>query len=135
MSELDDNWRKEILQRFEGRQALGRDELYDRYFAHIGLPKSDVFKCLDLIEFEYEIPSGILRPDDKLERLIKPVATHNPWRWLVYRTHEGDSESELNYQLGNRMRKYGTVGSWSHVRQFGDLTFAELLRAWCGLTK
>ena len=134
MSKLDDNWREDILRRFAGREDLSKDELYARYFEKCGFPKGDVLECLNLIEFEYQISSGILRPEDKLEKLFEPVATKNPWRWLVYRTHEGDSETEINYELGKRMRRFGTVQAWSHVKQFSSLTICDLIKAWCGRT-
>jgi hypothetical protein len=134
MSNIDVKWKQEILERFGGRENLSRDELYVRYFEGLGLLKDDVFECLKLIEDEYKLPAGLLRPDDRLERLFDPVAAKNPWQWLVYRTREGDSETEINYELGKRMRRSGTVQSWSHVEKFGDLSFLDLIRAWCGLT-
>lgn len=97
--------------------------------------KDKVFECLKLIEDEYQVPAGLLRPDDKLEKLFDPVVAKNPWRWLVYRTREGDSETEINYELGKRIRRSGTVQSWSHVEKFGDLTIRDFIRAWCGLTQ
>jgi hypothetical protein len=133
MSKLDADWRDEILGRFAGREDLSKDELYDRYFEKLGCPKPNVFECLNLIELEYQIPAGVLRPEDKLEKLIEPVPTKNPWRWLVYRTHEGDSETEMNYELGKRMRSASTVQAWSHIENFGELTICELIEAWCGL--
>lgn len=134
MTKVDSDWQKSIVARFEGRENLTKEQLYTHYFETLGLPKNEVFDCLGLIEFEYDFPVGLLRPEDKLEKLIKPVSTRNPWRWLVYRTHEGDSESELDYELGKRMRIHGTVGSWAHIKEFSDLTFGDFIKAWCGRT-
>jgi hypothetical protein len=132
VSKVDADWQQEILHRFDARENLTKDELYTRYFQRAGLPKEEVFDCLRLIEFEYKVPAGLLRPEDKLEKLFSPVSAQNPWRWLVYRTREGDSETEINYELGKRMRRAGTVKSWSHIEKFGDLTFRDLMKAWCG---
>lgn len=132
MTKLDKDWISAILARFEGRENLEKDELYARYFKHLELPRNEVFDCLTLIESEYDFPVGVVRPEDKLEMLFKPVSASTPWRWLVYRGREEDRETELNYQLGNRMRRHGTQGSWDHVKEFGDLTFGDLLKAWCG---
>jgi hypothetical protein len=132
MSKLDADWREDILRRFGGRQNLSKEALYARYFEKLGCPKTEVLECFNLIEFEYQIPAGVLRPEDKLEKLFEPVTTKKPWRWLVYRTHEGDSETEINYELGKRMRRFGTVQAWSHIEKFGDLTICELIKAWCG---
>ena len=134
VSEVDRDWRQEVLRRFEGRENLTHDELYSRYFESAGLPRDEIFECLKLLEFEYDVPSGLLRPEDKLEKLFKPVPANNPWRWLVYRTREGDSQTEINYELGKRMRRAGTIQSWSHIKNFSDITFSDLIRAWCGLT-
>ena len=133
MSQIDEEWRQQILHRFEGREVLTKDELFTRYFESEGLPKDEVNECFELIEFEYDIPVGVLRPNDKLDKLIQPVTTKQPWRWLVYRTREGDSESELDYELGKRMRRAGNLKSWSHIKRFGDITFFDFLKAWCGL--
>jgi hypothetical protein len=76
----------------------------------------------------------VLRPGDKLEKFFNPVSTRNPWRWLVFRTREGDSETEINYELGKRMRRFGAVQAWSHIEKFGDLEILEFIRAWCRLT-
>lgn len=132
MSKLDAAWREDILQRFAGRENLSKDAFYARYFEKLGCPKTDVLECLNLIEFEYQIPAGVLRPEDKLEKLLEPVSTKSPWRWLVYRTHEGDSGTELYYELSKRLLRFGTVQAWSHVEKFGDVTICELIEAWCG---
>lgn len=133
VSKLDTDWEQEILQRFDGRESLSNDELYARYFEKSGLRRDEVIECLKLIELEYRVPAGLLRPEDRLERFFKPVAARNPWQWLVYRTREGDSETELNYELGKRLRRSGTVQSWSHIEKFGHLTISDFIRAWCGL--
>ena len=134
MSTIHYKWRQEVLERFHGRENLSRDELYARYFEKAGLPKDEVLECLRLLEFEYDVPSGLLRPQDKLEKLFSPVPAKNPWQWLVYRTREGDSQTEINYELGKRMRRAGTIQSWSHIKNFGDITFFDLIKAWCGKT-
>lgn len=110
------------------------DRLFNQYFQPVGLPKDEVFDCLRLLEFEYGIPVGILRPEDKLSKLFEPVIAKTPWQWLVFRTREGDSETEINYQLGKRMRRARTLDSWSKVMRLGDMTVADLLRAWSGLS-
>jgi len=125
-------WRRAILARFNDRKDIGKREIYIRYFKPRGLDEDCVMECLELIETEYQIPAGVFRPEDKLEKLFEPVRTKNPLRWLIYRAHEGDSETEINYQLGKRMRRYGTIQSWSHVKHFGNLTLGDLIKAWCG---
>jgi hypothetical protein len=77
---------------------------------------------------------GVLRPEDKLEKLFKPVTAKSPWQWLVFRTREGDSETEINYELGKRMRQAGTTNSWSNIKTLGDITVLDFVRAWSGST-
>jgi hypothetical protein len=97
MNGTDAYWRAEMLRRFADREDIGKEELYKRYFAD--LPKEDVLKCLELIEFEYELPAGLLRPAGRLEKLFEPVASKNWWRSLVYQIRAGDRENELTLQL------------------------------------
>lgn len=120
-------WRKALLARFGDREDIGIDKVYARYFMEDNLPKDEVFECLKVIEFEYELPAGLIRPGDRLKELFRPVPTKNPLLWLFYRSREEDSESEINYELGKRMRKHGTFDSWQKIETFGDF-----IRAWCG---
>lgn len=127
MNGTDTYWRAAILSRFAGREKLSKEELYDSYFRQEGLPKEAVLECLGLIDEEYEFLAGFLRPEDKLKKLFEPVATKNPWRWLVYQVREGDSETELGYQLGKRTRQHGTFDARKDIETVGDF-----IRAWCG---
>ncbi len=68
-------WKSALLRRFGDRENLDREELYARHWAHYALPKREVFEALDLIELEYGIPSGVLRPEDELSKLLEPVPT------------------------------------------------------------
>lgn len=134
MSKVDHDWEQAMLERFKGRENLSFEQLFKQYFVRTELPKDQVLQCLQLLEAEYRIPIGVLRPEDKLDKLFKPVTARTPWQWLVFRTREGDSETEINYELGKRMRRAGTTGAWSDTNRFGDITILDLLRAWCGLT-
>jgi hypothetical protein len=127
MSGTENYWRTVFLGRFADREDIGKEEVYRRYWEKAGLPKADVFECLNLIESEYELPAGLLRPEDSLSKLYQPVATKNPWRWLVYQTRAGDRQSEIKYELGKQMRKHGTLGTWASIE-----TIDDLIRAWCG---
>jgi len=123
-----DAYLKDALRsRFGDREDIGKVGLYERYYAATDLPKEAILECCELIEFEYELSPGLLRPDDKLSKLVEPIPTKNPWRWMVYQTAAGDRQNELSYQLAKRMRQYGTVGFWSKIE-----TVDDLIRAWCG---
>ena len=81
-----------------------------------------------MLEVEFSLPPGLLRPQDDLNMLFESVETKNPFKWLVYRTRAEDGKSEVNSQLFKRMERYGTVGTWSQIT-----TVDDLVRAWCGL--
>lgn len=129
MNLADSKWTNVMRSRFGNRDLLSRDQCYEVYFEPLGLPKEKVLECLELIEFEFEVPIGLLRPTDKLSMLFTQVPTKNPWKWLVYRTREGDSQSELNYQTSKRLRQYGTLDLWENTE---IKAVEDLLRAWCG---
>jgi hypothetical protein len=121
------DWQKAMLGRFGDREDITKEGIYIHYFQALGLPEQCVFECLDLLESEYDVPAGLLRPDDKLLKLVQPVQARNPWRWLFYRSREEDIQSEINYQLAKRLRRHGTLGSWPRIVTIGDL-----VKAWCG---
>lgn len=125
----DDNWKAAIRSRFDGREDLTKREFYRRFYSSSDIPQEKILECLGFIEEEYEFPVGLLRPTDKLTKLFAPVTTKNPWRWLLYRMKEGDSQSEIEYELAKRQRRQGTVGTWSRLD-----TLDDLIRAWCGQT-
>jgi len=120
-------WHQRLLQRPTDRIDLGKDRLYDEYFAKQLLPQEQVLNCLSLLESEYQISTGLLRPKDSLEILFNRVPAKNPLLWLVYRTREDDSRSEINYQLGKRIRKYRLDVQSSQIR-----TLEDLVKVWCG---
>ena len=73
-----------MLKRFEGREDLGKEGLYKTYFEPLGLDKSEVLKCLEEIELGYEIPPGVLRPEDSMSKLNERVPTKNPIEWFLW---------------------------------------------------
>jgi len=127
LSMVDDNWRKAILSRFADREELSKEEFFRRYYLASGIPHGPFIECLSFLEAEYDFPVGLLRPEDKLTKLFAPVDTKNPWRWLVYRIKEGDSQSEIEYEIAKRQRRHGTLGAWSRLE-----TVDDLIRVWCG---
>lgn len=129
MNRADKFWTNVMRSRFVDRELLSRDECYNLYFGPLNLPKEEVLECLDLIEFEFEVPVGLLRPNDRLSVLFTRVPTKNPWKWLVYRMREEDSQSELNYRLSKKLRQYTTFEVWKNIH---IETIEDLLRAWSG---
>jgi hypothetical protein len=129
MNRSGEFWTSVMQSRFGNRELLSRDQCYEVYFAPLGLPREQTLECLDLIEVEFEVPVGLLRPTDRLSLLFTPVPTKNPLKWVVYRMREGDCQSELDYELGKRLRRYRTLDLWKNIE---IETIETLLRAWCG---
>ena len=120
--------RKDILiKRFDGRENLGKDGLYARFFESMGLVKNEVLECLDEIELGYEIPAGLLRPEDKMQKLNDRVQTMNPLEWFLWLGRNEFSADEITGELNRRLRKFGTFKDWTTIETFGDLVLA-----WCG---
>ena len=127
MSNSSYRWQDVIRSRFGEREDLGADELYEQYWAVTGLPKAKVLECLELIETEYQLAAGILRPEDSLDLLFDAVSTRNPLKWFLSQPAIEDRASEINHQLAKRMEESGTLGTWRSIE-----TVDDLIRAWCG---
>lgn len=126
---LDRKWLAAIRERFADREDIGRDHVFELYFASEGLARDDVFDCFDLIEAEYGYIGGLLRPDDSLDKLFEPVPTRNPFRWAEYRIMAGDRQLWFGDELLKRMRKHGT---YSYRKLLRNETIGDFVRVWCG---
>lgn len=120
-------WIAALRARLGDREELDVDQLFARAWASRGLSRDQVREALALIEAEYGLPAGILRPEDSLEVLFQPVQTSNPWHRLQYRFWAGDKRIELDRQVSRRLARYGTEGAWAKIR-----TIDDFIRAWCG---
>jgi hypothetical protein len=124
---MRDTWAEEILSRFHGREDLGRDGLFEKFFVADGLDKESALSCFEEIEMSYRIPIGILRPDDQLSKLFERAETCNPLRWLRWLGDNEFSDEGLLDELNYRMKNAGTENQWKSIE-----TFDDLVRAWCG---
>lgn len=120
-------WRRSLLSRFADREDLGKTKAYQEYWA--AFPEQEVMELFELLEMEYQLPPGLLRPEDKLNKLLEPVTTVNPLKWLLYRARTEDRTAEINYRLSKRQERQGTHRAW---QQAGIATVDDLVRAWCG---
>jgi len=119
-------WKKAIDTRFSGREEMLKADLYRQFWSE--LPEADVLEALGAIEFECEVTIGLIRPDDKMATLFEPPPTKNPFRWMEYQVHGGDTDFELSMQLNKRLKKHGRVNEWRDRVK----TLDDFVRAWCG---
>jgi hypothetical protein len=119
------SWERAIRARFGDREDLGTAGVHTRFWPH--LPRDQFDQLAQLLDAEYRIPVGLLRPEDALSKFSDPVPTRNPWRWLSYRTAEGDRWSEINYQLVHRLDRRGAP-----LPKPPAMTVDALVRVWCG---
>lgn len=130
MSWWNRNWLAGISERFNDREDIGRQGVYERFFADEALPKAEVFEVFDFIESEYGPIAGLLRPQDILEeKFFTPVKTKNPLRWGEYEIRAGDAELSLGDELEKQLKKYGIerYEDWPRIE-----TIEDLVRVWCG---
>jgi hypothetical protein len=126
---IDPEWLAAIRGRFADRDDIGRERVYDTYFASEGLARNEVFECFDLIECEFGYIAGLLRPDDGLEKLIEPISGVGVFQSAGYEIMAGDRQLWLGDELFNRMRKHGT---YDHRRSIRMETLDDFVKAWCG---
>jgi hypothetical protein len=119
------SWHSALLSRFQDREHLGAHGVCVSCWPDLG--EQSVLEVLTLIQREYGLEAGLLRPDDALDKLLKPIVTRSPFKWLVYQLRASDKQSELNLQLRRRMDRCGTRNAWSRIE-----TIDDLVRAWCG---
>jgi hypothetical protein len=107
-------WTARLRARFEGREALPADEAWALYWK--AFPRGAVLEVLELIQEEYGLAPGLLRPDDRLSLLFTPVQTRNPLEWLFFQGMTEDRQSEMEYRLKRR----GVDGRGADVSTLGD---------------
>lgn len=127
MNESTDTWTAAIRERFSDREDVGKAQAYERFFARSNLSKQAVYEVLELLESEYGVPAGVLRPSDRLDKLMMPVRPANFWQWAVYQVKQGDRHFALQEALTKRLKHFGTVEVWRDVS-----TLAEYISAWDG---
>jgi len=121
------DYRAGLLARFGERDVLSKDQLYDQFWAPRQLDRPEVIALFDLIEEAYEIPAGILRPNDGIDMLTGRVPEKHWWRGPVHDVIAGDRQFWLQEELVYKLNHYGT---YNHIRRVN--TIDELVLAWCG---
>ena len=121
------DYRHGLIARFDEREVLSKDELYLRFWADDGLNRTEVFELLDLIEEAYDIPAGLLRPEDPIDKLTDRVPEKRWWRGPVHDVIAGDRQFWLQEELGRKLKRYGISKKVERVHTIG-----EFVMVWCG---
>lgn len=120
---------EELRRRLPERAVLNHAHLIAQFWP--ALPESDLRALFALVEQEFTIPAGMLRPNDDLDQLLAPLSIRRPLWWFRVEPALEDATSELSYQLARRLKASGhTVPKDFRVRTFNDLVLA-----WCGLVR
>jgi hypothetical protein len=113
------------LRRFSDREDLGVGGVLTAFWTD--LPRHAALEFFRLVELEYGLNAGLLRPDDPVSKFSEPIRSRNPLTWLFLEGRLEDAYSELAFQLGKRLDQAGTRAAWQEIQ-----TTDDLLRAWCG---
>lgn len=73
-------WTK--VRRFRDRENLSLEALYQRHFFDTGLPFETVSKALEEIADDCAVPIGLLRPNDRFEQELRPIAWYESVDYL-----------------------------------------------------
>lgn len=106
-------WKAQIRARFDRFPCLTFDEAFGKYWRQLGASPNTVRAVLELVEREYGVAMGHLRPWHSLARLEAPTRVSVPWRWLFVRALEqGTAQNFMSeflemapYPPGTRARR------------------------------
>jgi hypothetical protein len=118
-----------LRRRFPPRDKLTKSDLAKRFFS--GYQEAETIELFDLIEREFHIDIGFLRPEDSLDTLFAPVSSWNPFSWAMFRALESDGVNEISTEVAKKRKRRGLpVVPANEVRTVGDL-----VHAWCETEK
>jgi hypothetical protein len=117
-----------IRARFPVRESLSKVQLAQDCFSQHDV--TEVLALFDLIEFEFLIDVGFLRPEDRLDVLFSPVPTRNPLAWAQFRMRETDGVHEISVEVAKKRHKRRLP-----ARPINPIeTLGDLVAAWCEST-
>lgn len=127
MKPFDEETRRRLDQYFAGREDIGLEGVLTLFVRDPRLDADSTRELLLLLQAEFRVPAGVLRPDDAVDTLFDPISSANPFKWMEYRIRVGDAKAELAHQLHQRLVAAGTTEAWGDVS-----TLLELAQAWGG---
>jgi hypothetical protein len=96
------------------------------------LPRLDpnvLSSALRVFSEEYGIEIGVLRPEDRIDVITRPVPTRNPLKWLFTRAAAEDALKELSYALKRQRKRLGLPVKPEKPIE----TIRDYVAAWAGL--
>jgi hypothetical protein len=109
---------KKKIERFEGRETLTFDQIYERYFEKKDLDKSKVFELWNEIEDTLELPKGLIRPTDSFDKELAPA---KGYEW-------DDQIIGITWDAERRMKKAGKKIDLQKIKTVEDyiMTFIKI---------
>jgi len=123
---MKSTWRQAIDERFSGREELRKLELARTFWPAFN--EAEVCEALEAVESECDVSVGLMRPDDGMKKLFEPPKTRNPFKWMEFQVHGGDSQFELQCRL-EKKRKLNDANKTSSVE---IRSLDDFVHAWCG---
>ena len=114
-----------LLARFEGRKTLSGSELIAIFREAADYREKDLQRMFMVLEEIFEIPPGLLRPEDNVGKLTDRVPEKRWWRGPSHCVLAGDRQLWLQEEFSRRLRERGTE-SPEEIRTLG-----ELAQYWC----
>src|SRR5690349_6575452 len=121
------DYRNGLLARFSDREALSKDQLFQQCWEGSALDRKEVFELFSLIEEAYEIPAGLIRPNDPIDKLTDRVPEKRWWRGPFHDVIAGDRQFWLQEEFERKLKKYCLSRKDSKVDTINELVFI-----WCG---
>jgi hypothetical protein len=98
------------MSRFAGREVMGPQEIYRRYFHNSGLREEVFVNQWREVARSLELPAGLLRPSDRFDTELKPLTG-----WPLY-----DDQIEHLFVWAQRKVGSGAGMTLSQVQSLGD---------------
>lgn len=105
-------------------------DAYERYWARLRVPMDETSQALMLVEREYKVPVGKLRPWHALHRVFAPTKGKHRYRWLHIRSYEVGSSDVLVWGVWARVKAAGHEEAW--LRAGGMSRLGDVVLAYAG---
>ncbi len=117
----------EMRRRFSDRPEIPKPEVVEMFVSHSTATTESVEALLDVIEFEFSLPVGLMRPNDPIELIMAPITGNGWWSDITLELRIDSAHAGLLAHIEPRMKKLGMVipdpdsGAGPMFKTLGDL--------------